>query len=205
MRPNYKVYLILVTILIFYKIDLSFSNPKIEIQIGPFKLSDPAFTDSKLVSDLGEGCVQVGMIGNKIISKKHIFWVPEQNVWLQISFSHVLNEKMERNVEAILVTKNKLCEKEKIFTIRKKIALLATSKGIKINDSIDKVIQKYGKPSISKAIGKDKVFTVLDEELELKGGTVLRYLQEHPSKDMNFVEFYFSQERLHSFLISESE
>jgi hypothetical protein len=205
MKPHHRIFLILITIVIFCTIRLSFSNPKIEAQLGPFNLSGPPLTESRLVSEFGEGYVRVQEIGNKIISKKHVFWVPEQTVWVQISLSHVLDAKMERIVEAVLVTKKKLCEEDKKYMARKKLASLATSKGVKVGDSIDKVIEKYGKPSISKVIGKDKGFTVLDEELKLKQGEVLRYLQEHPSKELNFAEFYFDKRKLHSFLISESE
>jgi hypothetical protein len=205
MKPNYKVFLFLVTVVIFCKIDLSFGNQKIEPQVGPFRFSGPPQTESKLVSEFGEGYVLVEKVGDKIISKKHIFWVPEQAVWLQIGLSHVLDKEMERIVEAVLVTKKKLCNEDRRYIPIKKLPLLVTSKGIKINDSIDKVIEKYGKPSVSKVIGKDKVFSVLDEELKLKQGEVLRYLQKHPSNELNFAEFYFEKKKLHSILISESE
>jgi len=205
MKPFYRLFLIVLTIVIFCRIDLSFSNREIETQVGPFELSDASLTESKLVSDFGEGYIRIGKSGNKILSKKHVFWVPEQGVWVQIGLSHVLDEKMERIVEAVLVTKNKLCDEDKRYIPTKKVAPLGTSKGIKINDSMDKVIEKYGKPSISKIVGKDKAFTVLDEELKLKQGEVLRYLQEHPSKELNFAEFYFDKKKLHSFLISEAE
>jgi hypothetical protein len=205
MKPDCRVLLILATIVILWKIDLGYSNPIIEKQVGPFRLSDPAFTEAKLVSEFGEGYVQVEKFGNKTIRIKHIFWVPEQEVWLKVSLSHVLNEKMQRVVEAVLVTKKQLCEKDKKYIATKKLASLATSKGIEINDSINKVIEKYGEPSISKVVGKDKTFTMLDEELKLKEGVVLRYLQSRRSKEMNFAEFYFKQKKLHSFLISESE
>jgi len=205
MKPYYKVFLIVTTMAMLCKISISFSNPKIEAQVGPFNLSGPPLTESKLVSEFGEGYVRVQKIGNTIISKKHIFWVPEQAVWVQIGLSHVLDAKMEHIVEAVLVTKEKLCDEDKRYTPKKQLAPLSTSKGIKINDSIDKVIEKYGKPSVSKIVGKDEAFTVLEEELKLKQGEVLRYLQEHSSKELNFAEFYFDKKKLHSFLISESE
>jgi hypothetical protein len=205
MKLYYKLFLIVITMAMLCRMGLSFSNSKIEAQIGPFSLSGPPLPESKLVSEFGEGYVRVQKIGNKIVSKKHVFWVPEQGVWVQIGLSHVLDEKMGRVVEAVLVTKTKLCNENKRYIPRKKLTLLATSKGIKTNDSIDKVIETYGKPSVSKVIGKDKVFTVLDEELKLKQGEIFRYLQKHPSKELNFAEFYFYKKKLHSFLISESE
>lgn len=136
MKPYYKVLLIVITMAMLCKIGLSFSNPKIEAQVGPFNLSGPPLTESKLVSEFGEGYVQVQKIGKTIISKKHVFWVPEQAVWVQIALSHVLDAKMEHIVEAVLVTKKKLCDEDKRYTPKKQLAPLGTSKGIKINDSI---------------------------------------------------------------------
>jgi len=183
----------------------SFGNSIIETQVGSFDLAGQPLTESNLVSRLGEGYVRLEKSGDKIISKKHIFWVPEQRVWVQIGLSHVLDEKMEHTLDTVLVTRKKLCDKDEKYMPKKTLELLATSKGIKINDSIDKVIEKYGKPSISKTIGRDKIFTALEEELKLREGVVLRYLQKELSNKLNFAEFYFKQKKLHSFLISKSE
>jgi hypothetical protein len=205
MKRFIRLLLIAVVIIIFCEIDQSFGNSIIETQIGPFNLAGPPLTESKLVSQFGEGYVQLEKIGDKIVRKKRIFWVPEQEVWVQIDLSHVLDEKMESAVEAVLVTKKKLCDQDMKYIPQKTLGLLATSKGIKIKDPIEKVIGKYGKPSISMTVGKDKIFTVLGEELKLKEGLVLRYLQKQPSSELNFAEFYFKQKKLHSLLISESE
>jgi len=203
MRRFCRISFIFFIVAIFAKTDGGFSNEKIEAQIGPFSLAGPPLTESKLVSQFGEGFVELEKIGDKLLSKNHVYWIPKQKVWVKVSFSHVLTEKMERVMEGVLVTKNKLCEQ----TYIPKVALgpLVTPKGIKINDSIDKVIENYGKPTISKIIGKDKIFTVLDEELKLREGIILRYLQKQPTRELNFAEFYFSQNKLHSLLFSESE
>jgi hypothetical protein len=204
MKRFYGLFLIVFIILIiFCKINWVLGNQEIETQIGPFNLAGPPLTESRLISDFGKGWVQLEKVGGKIVSKHHIYWVPGQKVWVKISLSHVLDEKMERVVEAVLVTKKKLCDQK--YIPQKVLGLLVTSKGIKINDSIDKVIDNYGTPTISKIIGKDKTFTVLDEELKPKGGLVLRYFQKQPAHKLNFAEFYFSQNKLHSLLISESE
>jgi hypothetical protein len=193
----------IMVIVVIIRTDCTFGRQEIETQVGPFNLAGPPLTETKLISEFGEGFVKSETIGEKIISKKHIYWVPGQEVWVQASLSHVLSERMERIVEAVLVTRKKLCEQK--YVPKAPLGLLATSKGIKINDSMDKVIKEYGRPNISKVIGKDKIFTVLDEELALKEGIVIRYLQKQPARELNFAEFYFSQDKLHSFLISESE
>lgn len=174
----------------------------IETQIGPFNLGSMPITESTIVSQYGQGCVKVSESGTEAIAGKHVYYVKDEKVWVEILFSHVMDNNLEHVVEAILVTKQKLCE-EKHQTKRPFVPLV-TSKEVKIGDPIDKIIKVYGKPSISIDLSKDKLFSVLVEDLKLKEGQVIRYLTDHPN-ELFFAEFYFKENRLHSILISASE
>jgi hypothetical protein len=188
--------------LIFCTIVLCWADQRIETQIGRFNLAGPPVTEPKFVSQFGQGFLKTDKIGDKILGQDHIYYASDEKVWVQIRFSHVLDENLERVMEAIIVTKEKLCDER--FKPKELFGPLITSKGVKIGDSIDKIIETYGKPTISIDIGKDKIFSVLVEDLKFQEGRVLRYLTNQPYK-LFFVEFYFSRKGLHSILISESE
>ena len=81
---------------------------------------------------------------------------------------------------------------------------MITSRGIKVGDSFDKVIETYGKPTIAIDIGKDKLVAVLIEDLNFTEGRVLRYITDKPD-ELFVAEFYFNEKGLYSLLISESE
>jgi len=189
-------------ILIFCSFISCLANQKIETQIGLFNFAGPSIIESKFVSQFGKGFVQIDKAGDKILGKKYVYYAPQEKVWVQVKFSHVLDENLDRVMEAILVTKKKLCDER--FKPRKLFGCLITSKGVRIGDSIDKVIEVYGTPTISFDIEKEKLFSVLVEDLKLKEGRLLRYLSDKPN-ELSFVEFYFSGRSLHSLLISESE
>ena len=138
----------------------------------------------------------------EILEKKHVYYVPSERIWVEIGFSHVLDENLERYVEEVLITKQKLCDET--YRPTKPFGPLVTSKGVRIGDSIDKVIKTYGAPSVSIEVGRDKISLALDEDLKLKKGRVLRYLSNRPD-DLLFAEFYFDERGLHSLLISTSE
>jgi hypothetical protein len=195
-----KNYLIVVIILCFA--DLCCAIEKIETKIGPFDLAGPRMKESQLVSQFGQGWVQARRVGDKILEKKHIYYDQDGKIWVEIRLSHVLDEKLEHVVETILVSKHKLCDEK--FKPTKPFSPLVTSRGIRIGDSIEKLIKAYGTPSISIEIGKDDRFSVLAEDLKFKKGQVLRYLTNRP-KELIFAEFYFNGKGLHSLLISVSE
>jgi hypothetical protein len=158
--------------------------------------------EPQLLSDFGQGHIFIYQVGGEIFGKKHIYYVSVENLWVEISLSHVLDSNLERMVESILVTKKELCDKE--FRPKKSFGRLVTSKGITIGDPIDKVLKTYGNPAISIDISKDKLFSALGEDLELTSGKVLRYLPNSPD-ELLCAEFYFDGEGLHSMLISASE
>ena len=172
-----------------------------ETQIGPFTLAD-TLTESKFISEFGQGYVQINKVDKEILEKQHIYYASDSKVWVKIGFSHVLDAKLERDVETILVTKVKLCDKK--FKPKRSFGPLVTSKGIKIGDPENKVIKTYGKPSVYIHIEKDKLFSALAEDIKFSQGRILRYLPHQPD-DLLFSEFYFDKEGLNSILISVSE
>lgn len=175
---------------------------KIETIIGPLDLGSSSISESNIISQYGQGFVQEKKYGNKVLEKKRVYYIPSDRIWIEIRFSHVLDENLERYVEEILITKQKLCDET--YKPTTPFGPLVTSKGVRIGDSINKVIKIYGAPSVSIEIGKDKTFSALDEDLKFKKGRVLRYLPDDPDK-LIFSEFYFSGGKLHSMLISISE
>jgi hypothetical protein len=195
----------LIIVLVFCTVTLCYANEtivRVDTQIGPFDLAGKLMVESQLISDFGQGYVQILQVGDEILGKKHIYYVADKKLWVEISLSHVLDKNLERMVESILVTKKELCDKK--FNPKKSFGPLITSKGIKIDDPIDKVLNVYGKPTITIDIAKDKLFSALVENLKLKNGKVLRYLTSR-TDELFFAEFYFNEERLHSLLISASE
>lgn len=188
--------------LILFTVVSCWANQKIETRIGPFNLAGLPVTELNFVSLFGQGHVQIDKVENKVLGQRRIYYASDEKVWVEIRFSHVLGENLERVVETILITRKKLCDEK--FKPKKPFGPLITSREIKIGDSIDKVIGTYGKPSISIDVGKDKIFSVLVEDLKFQQGRVLRYLTNQPN-ELLFAEFYFSETGLHSILISESE
>lgn len=197
--------IIIITVLLnLLAVNICWPNQQIETQIGPFILSDTSVPESSIVSQFGEGYVDLMKVGNKVLGKKRIYYVPNQRVWIEISFSHVLSSDHERIVESVLVTKKKLCDKK--YVSKKSFEPLVTSRGIGLNDSIDKVINAYGNPSVSIEIeaGKVAAFSAIGDELKYHSGRILRYFSDKENI-LNFAEFYFSGKELHSILISASE
>ena len=196
---------ILIIVLVFCMVTLCYANETIvtvETQIGPFDFAGELMMESQLISEFGQGHVQIFQVGNKILEKKHIYYIADEKLWVEISLSHVLDRNLERDVESILVTKKELCDKK--FKPKKTFGPLITSKGIAIGNPIDKVLNVYGKPTISIDIAKDKLFSELGDELKLQSGKVLRYISNRPYESLG-AEFYFDAEGLHSILISSSE
>ncbi len=147
------------TIIIICSVVSSWANGKIETRIGPFNLSSSPVTESKFISQFGEGYVQIDKVGDKLLGKKHIYYSRDEKVWVEIFFSHVRDEKLERIFEAVLITKKRLCDER--FEPKNTFGSLATSKGIRIGDSLTKVLRLYGKPTIDIELGKDKIFSAL--------------------------------------------
>lgn len=136
-----------------------------------------------------------------IIGKSRSFYSSKGDVWIQINFSHVSND-LGSVVESVIVTREKLCDKK--FKAKESFDPLVTSQGIRLGDSIDKILNVYGEPSVSIVVGKDKLFSVLSESLKLRRGCILRYLTNNPA-ELLCSEFYVNEEGLHSILVSRSE
>lgn len=192
----------IVAVILLCSTILCWAGEKVENQIGPFDLANSPMMESQLISSFGQGYVQTDKVDSKIFVKKHIYYIENEKVWLEVRLSHVLSERLERVIEAVLVTKKKLCDEK--FKPEKSFGPLITGKGIKIGDSLEKTIRTYGAPSVSIDISKDTSFSVLREDLRLQTGRVLRYLTAHPN-ELLFSEFYFSAKGLHSILISGAE
>lgn len=175
---------------------------KIETQIGFFNLSGPPLTESTVLTQLGEGRMKAEQFNDKVLGKSHVFYAGDTGSWVELDFSHVLTENKERVLETILMTKERLCDE--IYVPKKPFGQLATGKGLRLGDSLDRVLETYGKPTTSIEVGRDKVFSMLAERLNPKEGLILRYLPKD-SKDNRFMEFHFIWEKLHSLLISVSE
>jgi hypothetical protein len=184
------------------KVDAQTIHFIVESKIGVFNFDSVQIRESLLVSQYGQGYVHQTKIGSETLEKSRTYFVADENVWIETHLSHVLDENLECNVEAILITKKKLCDKR--FQPIKSFGPLVTSKGVRIGDSLSKIIEVYGNPSVSIEIGKDKSFSVLVKNLKLKKGRVIRYLSGR-SDELLFTEFYFDKNKLHSLLVSGSE
>lgn len=174
----------------------------LETQVGPFNFAGSLMKETKLIALYGDGYIQTYIVNGKVLDKKHIYYVSDAKVWVEISVSHVLDEHLARFVEAVLVTKKKLCDTK--FEPKRPFGPLVTGKGVNIGDSLNKIIKTYGSPSISILVGKDKLSAVLIDDLRLLNGRVLRYLTSSQD-ELLFSEFYFLDNKLHSILISISE
>jgi len=177
-------------------------HKQVESQIGQIDLSKHLIYESGIVSDYGEGYVQVLKVGEKIIGVNHVYYVPEQQLWILFEFSHVLDQKLERSLEGILITKKNLCDQK--YKPIKILKPLITSKGITLGDELKKILEIYGQPSLSIFLDKDNSFSNITELLDVKEGHVLRYLPERPTEEI-LSEFYFENGKLHSLLISGIE
>lgn len=198
---HFKLYKLTI-VLFICSVSLCWAGEKVETHIGPFDFADSLMKESQLISSFGRGYVQIDRVGGKILDKKHIYYVANEKVWVEIRLSHVLDKNLEHAVEGVLITKMKLCDEK--FKPKKTFGPLVTGKGIEIGDAIDKAINIYGTPSVSINVGKDRSFSVLQEALKLQKGRVLRYLTDQPN-ELLFAEFYFKDEKLHSLLITVSE
>ena len=192
---------VIIFVLFIDSVTFCWADNIVETKIGVFDL-ERLTTESQFISQYGEGKVQIEKVDNEIFGKRHIYYASNSKLWVEARFSHVLGEDLESDLEAILVTKRKLCDEK--FTPKKLFNPLITSKGVKIGDSISRVISIYGRPSIYTDFKKDKNFSVLQGDLKVKEGQILRYLSGKPN-ELLFSEFYFDREGLHSFIISTSE
>lgn len=175
----------------------------IESKIGIFNFDTVQVSEDDFVLRYGKGYVRQEKIGSKVFEKSRAYYLPNENIWIEIFFSHVLDIHLERSIEAVIITKNKRCDKK--IQPKKYFGDMITSKGIKIGDSIDKVIRSYGKPStnikVSDCITK---ISTLEEHLKLKGGQILIYRNDS-SDELLCAEYYFDKKSLHSILISIKE
>lgn len=173
-----------------------------ETRIGQFDFSTFVINEAEFTSRYGQGFVVIDKFGDQIMGSKHIYYLTDQNVWLEVRFSHVRDERLERMMSAVLITKNKLCDKE--FEPQEKFEELITSRGIRIGDPLNKVIKVYGDPARIINVERGGGFSSLINYLNLKQGVIFRYYTEEP-REINFTEFYFDNEELHSLIISVEE
>lgn len=197
---NLKGYVIIFVLLID-AVTFCWADNIADTKIGVLDL-EKLTTESQFMSQYGEGNVQIEKVDNEILGKRHTYYASNSKLWVQARFSHVLGEDLESVLEAILITRRKLCNEK--FKPKKPFDSLVTSKGVKIGDSISQVISIYGKPSIYIDLKKDKMFSVLQEDLKFEEGQILRYLSSKPN-ELLFLELYFDRKGLHSFIISTSE
>ena len=138
-----------------YAPKISTSSIQVETQIGSFNLRTDKITEKKFINEYGKGFVVVDQ--NSV--PKHIFYDDIQKLWISINFSHVLDEKKNSYVESILITSDSLCCKK--FEPIKSFDPMLTSKGIKIGDTLLKIIAAYGEPSINIDIANESFFSFL--------------------------------------------
>ena len=176
----------------------SFVRQKIESKIGPIDLSADTLTESRITAVYGQGYIMV-----EKPEKQYAYFLPEENIWLQLRYSHVLDGKLERTLRAILITRHKLCPKR--FQPLSSLGKMMTSGGVQIGSSFGMVVKTYGKPTITIDVERDNTFAYLRETLKLKRGTVIRYLPSSSNGGDFFTEFAFDGKTLHSILISGVE
>ena len=187
---------------VLFSASVCWANDNIETEIGQFNIKDSAITETKFTSMFGKGCAVTKNIEGKIYEKKHIYYINDKKLWVELRFSHVLGNSMESTLETVLITKRKLDSKN--CKPVKKIESLITPAKIQIGDSIENVIKAYGNPSITINVERDNTYSVLSEYLKIKKGKILRYLPNHNDESF-FAEFYFDKRTLHSILISGEE
>jgi hypothetical protein len=170
-----------------------------ETQIGPFDLTIPQKNEGEFVAVYGKGVEVVEQYGDMVMGSKHIYYSKGQNLWIEIRFSHIRDKSMQRIMEAVLVTKKKLCNQE--YTPKTPFPKLSTSKGFELGTSLQVLRDEYGKPTASINIGRDKQYSSLVDYMDLTRGVVLKYVPTE-RREINFAEFYFNEEVLHSMVIS---
>ena len=181
---------------------LVIAGQNLETKIGIFDFSGPTMPESELVERLGTGFIDEYKVGNKVFSKSRIYFLKDENLWIKVDLSHVFDENGECRVEAVTVTKNKLCDES--YEPIHEISPMITSRGIRIGDGLRDVVDQYGEPGRRIEVSKGGPFSLLKEDLDLDRGLAFRYFTEN-SQSLHQMEFYFQDDKLHSFIISISE
>lgn len=191
----------IITFIILLLVNMGWAKEIIEYRIGLIDLSHPP-KESEIILKFGKGYEKVISVNGKILEKSHCYYLPKDEIWVEISLSHVLNKNLERSVQAVLVSREKLCDES--FIPEMEFDNLTTSKGIKIGDSFSKVTEAYGEPSIDFEAEKEKnKFSAITEMLKPKKGRILRYLGSED--DEFFSEFLFDKNELNSMYVSGAE
>lgn len=193
----------LICFLILLSADICFAGSAVDEKLGPFRVYH-SLSESKLITKYGRGYEHVVKDSKNevIMEKEHLYYIPEQEIWLQIGMTHVLDQYLERHIDSLLLTRKPLCDK--IFTAKNSLGTLSTSQGIKIGDTIERVIEIYGEPREVIQVGRTNRFSALVYKLKLNRGTILRY-DNNKNDELLFAEYYFEDNKLHSILISAEE
>lgn len=178
------------------------AGQNIESKVGAFDFGGSLMSESELVGRFGEGFIYEYKVGEKVFSKSRTYYYKDEQIWVKVDLSHVLDENHERSVEAVTVTKKRLCNES--YKPSNLIGPMITSSGIAVGDQPEKVIKVYGKPGRKIEIMTDSRFSILKEDLDLKRGLVFRYFPDDRNS-LHMVEFYFQDSKLHSLIISISE
>jgi len=96
------------------------------------------------VDQFGEGFIDEYKVGDKVFSKSRIYYLKDEDLWIKIDLSHVLDENHERSVEAVTVTRKKLCDET--YLPANKVGPMITSRGIAAGDAFQDVVNEYGEP-----------------------------------------------------------
>jgi len=140
---------ILASVLITFVYLVSFSSvgiagQNVESKVGAFDFGGSLMSESELVGRIGEGFIYEYKVGEKVFSKSRTYYYKDEQIWVKVDLSHVLDENYERSVEAVTVTKKRLCNES--YKPSNLIGPMITSNGIAVGDQPEKVIKVYGEP-----------------------------------------------------------
>lgn len=166
-----------------------------------YKLFDTHSTDDAIVSKLGIGVSSVEKVA-MTFKKKRTYYFEKEKVWIQFRMNCAGNKRANCDVRQILISRKSLSKKKPSFKPGGAFAQIVNE--VKIGDTSNRIILKYGTPSVVIKPAKDKTFSALREDFGLKNGEIVRYL---PGKidELFLVEFYFDLDGLNSALISCDE
>lgn len=180
---------------------------KKESRIGPFDLSVKPITESEFIKNYGGGWVEDNRNRNddsRNQSVQHAYFLGNKNLWLRADFSHVLDSEMNRNLETILVSKQKLCDEK--YKLAAENIDFGTGNKIKIGDTYKKVVDTYGQPKVEFIHGADKKFSLIGYDLKgIAPGRIFRYFDEKSTSLCCLLEFYFVNDDVHTILLSSGE
>lgn len=192
------------TLLLFtgicYNEELKVLEKNPESCIGEFCLNNKSIPESDLVSRFGPGFVHKKNSSKKI-DKKHCYYVPEQNVWVEFGIDY---HNMSGSIVSIFISREPLCEKK--FVPKKAFQTLATSRNIHIGTLSEDIIRTYGQPTrIDDSAKREKQTPIYKTTYyaAVYGSPVLVYLSN--AQDLLTSFFYTKKGLVHSMLITISE